>query len=136
MVNRDPDDGQVTTMVAEIDSEVMFSIRASQAKGPEKVHPVNAAKPLQELPDSGKQLPQKDHDVKEIDDAVKDINSHFQASHRELQFAVDEDSGRTVIKVMDKDTETLIRQIPSDEVLKFARMLDEGADLELINTYI
>jgi flagellar protein FlaG len=123
-------------MVAEIDSEVMFSISTSQAKGPEKVQPVSPAKPLQELPDSGKELPAKDQDVKQIDDAVNDINNHFQASHRELQFAVDEDSGRTVIKVMDMDTQEMIRQIPSEEVLKFARMLDEGADLELINTYI
>lgn len=123
-------------MVAEIDSEVMHSISTSQARGPEKVQPVNPAKPVQELPDSGKELPPKNHDPNEIDDAVKDINNHFQASHRELQFAVDEDSGRTVITVVDRVTEEKIRQIPSEEVLKFARMLDEGADLELINTYI
>jgi len=123
-------------MVAEIDSEVMFSVGTSQTRGPEKVHPVNAAKPLQKLPVDGKELPPENHEVKEIDDAVNEINSHFQASHREIQFAVDDGSGRTVIKVMDMDTKEMIRQIPSEEVLKFARMLEEGAVLELINTYI
>jgi len=123
-------------MVAEIDSEAMFSVSTSQTKGPEKVHPVNAAKPLQKLPVDGKELPPENHEVKEIDEAVNEVNSHFQASHREIQFAVDDDSGRTVIKVMDMDTKEMIRQIPSEEVLKFARMLEEGADLELINTYI
>lgn len=123
-------------MVAEIDSEVMFSVSTSQTRGPEKVHPVNAAKPLQKLPVDGKQLPPENHEVKEIDDAVDEINSHFQASHREIQFAVDDGSGRTVITVMDMDTKEMIRQIPSEEVLKFARMLEEGAVLELINTYI
>jgi len=123
-------------MVAEIDSEVMFRVSTSQTHGPEKVHPVNPAKPLQELPVDGKDLPPENHEVKEIDDAVNEINSHFQATHREIQFAVDEGSGRTVIKVMDMDTKEMIRQIPSEEVLKFANMLEEGAALELINTYI
>ena len=123
-------------MVAKIDTELMFSVRTSQTQGLEKVHPVNAAKPLQKLPGDGKDLPPENHEVKAIDDAVDEINSHFQASHREIQFAVDDDSGRTVIKVMDMDTQEMIRQIPSEEVLKVARMLDEGADLELINTYI
>jgi len=122
-------------MVAEIDSEVMFSVSTSQTHGPEKVHPVNPAKPLQKLPVDGKELPSENHEVKEIDDALKEINNHFQSIHREIQFAVDEDSGRTVIKVMDMDTKEMIRQIPSEEVLKFAHMLEEGANLELINTY-
>lgn len=123
-------------MAAEIDSEIMFSTSATRTRGPEKVHPVNAAKPPQELPGDGKALPQQQHDAKEIDDAVQEINDHFQASHRELQFAVDKDSGRTVITVMDVATKEKIRQIPSEEVLKFARMLEEGAVVELINTYI
>lgn len=123
-------------MVSEIDSEVVFRINTPQARGPEKVHPVNAAKPVQELPDDGKKLPAENREVQEIDDAVQDINQYIQAAHRELLFSVDEDSGRTVIKVMDMNTKELIRQIPNEEALKFARMLEEGADLELINTYI
>ena len=123
-------------MVAEIDSEAMFSVITSQTRGPEKVHPVNPAKQRQELPADGRDLPSKKIEAVEIDDAVQQINNHFQDVHRELQFAVDKDSGRTVIKVMDIDTKEMIRQIPSEEVLKFARMLEEGADLELINTYI
>ena len=123
-------------MVAEIDSEVVFSVNTPQAHGPEKVHPVNPAKPVQELPDDGKKLPAENHEAREIDDAVQDINEYIQVAHRELLFSVDEDSGRTVIKVMDMNTNEVIRQIPNEEALKFARMLEEGADLELINTYI
>ncbi len=123
-------------MVAEINSDDVFAINTSQTRAPEKVHPVNPAKPVQELPDEGKELPPENRTVKELDEVVKDINEHIQASHRELQFSVDEDSGRTVIKVMDMDTKEVIRMIPNAEALKFARMLEEGADLELINTYI
>jgi len=127
-------------MGAEIDSEVMFSVGTAQTRAAEKVHPATPAKPLQELPVEGKELPpnsQKAEDIDEaVDEAVRIINEHFKASNSELRFSVDEDSGRTVIKVIDKETEDTIRQIPSDEVLKFARMLEEGADLELIDTYI
>ncbi|MGB5278445.1 MAG: flagellar protein FlaG [Gammaproteobacteria bacterium] len=123
-------------MVSEINSEDVFAISTSQTRAPEKVHPVNPAKPAQKLPDEGKELPPENRTVKEIDDAVKDINEHIQSAHRELLFSVDEDSGRTVIKVMDMNTKEVIRQIPNEEALKFARMLEEGADLELINTYI
>ena len=127
---------QVTIMVAEINVEDVMNVNSSQARGPEKVHPVNPAKPLQDLPGEGKELPPENREVKDIDEAVKELNEHIRAEHRELSFSVDEDSGRTVIKVMDMNTNEVIRQIPNEEALKFARMLEEGADLELINTYI
>lgn len=123
-------------MVAEINTDNVVSTNTAQTRGPEKVQPVNPAKPLQKLPGEGKELPQETREVREIDDAVQDINEYIQAVHRELQFSVDKDSGRTVIKVMDMETQEVIRQIPNEEALKFARMLEEGADLELINTYI
>ena len=48
---------------------------------------------------------------------------------RNLQFSVDEDSGRTVIKVVDTDSEEVIRQIPPEEILNISRSLQkiEGA---------
>ena len=123
-------------MVAEVNLEDVVSIKSSQARGPEKVHPVNPARQVQDLPGEGKELPPEKREVKDIDDVVKGLNEHIRAEHRELAFSVDEGSGRTVIKVMDTDTQEVIRQIPNEEALKFARMLEEGADLELINTYI
>lgn len=124
-------------MVAEINADNVFNTSSTaQTRAPEKVQPVNPAKPLQKLPGEGRELPPEGREAKEIDDAVQDINEYIQAVQRELQFSVDKDSGRTVIKVMDLETNEVIRQIPSGEALKFARMLEEGADLELIDTYI
>ena len=123
-------------MVAEVNTDHVFNTNATQTRGPEKVQPVNPAKPLQKLPGEGKALPQENRESRDIDGAVQDINEYIQSVQRELQFSVDEDSGRTVIKVMDLETNEVIRQIPNEEALKFARMLEEGADLELIDTYI
>ncbi len=123
-------------MVAEINTDNVLSTSTAQTRGPEKVLPVNPAKPLQKLPGEGKELPRENREAPDIDDIVQDINESIKAVQRELQFSVDKDSGHTVIKVMDMETNEVIRQIPNEEALKFARMLEEGADLELINTYI
>ena len=45
----------------------------------------------------------------------------MQTIRRELQFTVDEDSGLTVVKVFNKETDELIRQIPSEDFLKLAK---------------
>ena len=44
-----------------------------------------------------------------------------------LQFQVDEDSGRDVIKVVDKNSGELIKQYPSEEVLSLVAKLSETA---------
>jgi len=55
--------------------------------------------------------------------AVKDINEYVQNVQRDLRFSIDEDSGHTVITVLDGETEEVIRQIPAEEILAIARNL-------------
>lgn len=42
-----------------------------------------------------------------------------------VQFDISEDSGRTLIRLVDRDTGELIRQIPPEEALNAAQRLDE-----------
>jgi len=42
-----------------------------------------------------------------------------------LQFSMHDETGRTMIKIMDKNTEKLIREIPSEEVLNLAAKIEE-----------
>lgn len=66
--------------------------------------------------------------------AVNDINGHIQNLQRDLQFSIDDDSGQTVIKVIDSESKEVIRQIPPEEVLAMAdRMADmhEGLILQV-----
>ncbi len=71
----------------------------------------------------------------ELDESVRDLNEHMQIVKRELHFSVDQDSGHTVIKVMDLATQQVIRQIPNEEALKAARSLGAGFDIELFSEY-
>ena len=58
---------------------------------------------------------------------VESLNDYLQTVQRELQFAVDETSGRTIITVMDRESQEIIRQIPPEAVLALADVLrDEG----------
>jgi len=50
-----------------------------------------------------------------IADKMNQVASVFNTS---LAFSVDESTGKTVIKVMDKETEEVIRQIPPEEMLR------------------
>lgn len=51
------------------------------------------------------------------------FNQLAQQSGRELNFSVDQESDQLVIKVMDSGTGKVIRQIPSEEMLRLAREL-------------
>lgn len=62
---------------------------------------------------------------KEVAEAVTAINSAFQNVQRDLLFSVDDTTGKSIIKVIDQETQEVIRQIPPDELLKIAERLDE-----------
>jgi len=81
------------------------------------------------LPSDGKALPQQPAERAKISEAVNQINDYIQTVQRNLSFSMDDESGKTVIKVIDSDSGQLIRQIPGDEVLALASHLqDLGSD--------
>lgn len=66
-----------------------------------------------------------------IQAAVAQMNEYVQSSQRDLQFRYDEESGDTVIKVLDRETQELIRQIPDEIFLKLARSLNADEPVQL-----
>jgi flagellar protein FlaG len=61
---------------------------------------------------------------KELADAVKSVNDFVNSVNKSLQFSVDDDTGKTVVKVIDTETKQLIKQFPSEEMLAIAKALD------------
>lgn len=103
------------------------SLNSSQTAG--KDVSVKANKAEKALP-GGKELPGGRPEIAElsedqVSDAVSKINQYVQNMERTLEFQVDEDSGRTVIKVFDRESEELIRQIPGELALKLAQKLND-----------
>jgi flagellar protein FlaG len=59
----------------------------------------------------------------QLNHAVNQINDVIQTSNKDVLFSVDNQSGRFVVKVMDTQTNEVIRQIPSKETLAIADAL-------------
>lgn len=65
--------------------------------------------------------------VEAMGKAVKQINDLLRDRQRELEFSIDEGSGRTVVKVIHSETGEVIRQLPPDVVLQVADAFTEGS---------
>ena len=57
----------------------------------------------------------------QLDQAVSELNQAPQVKTQGLQFSIDEDSKRTVVKVIDQETQEVLRQIPTKEALEIAK---------------
>jgi|TARA_B110000438_G_C15681951_1_gene592810 flagellar protein FlaG len=80
--------------------------------------------------ESGKDLPLNvkpiaDISDQQVKDAVSKLNDYVQSTQRTLDFQMDEESGKTVIKVFDKTSSELIRQIPNELALELAQNLND-----------
>ncbi len=65
----------------------------------------------------------------QISQALEEVKQALPNMARNLQFSVDEDSGRTVVKVVDTNSNEIIRQIPSEELLAIAKTLTSSKGL-------
>ena len=69
----------------------------------------------------------------ELDSAVTRLNDFVQSVRRDLQFEVDNESGKTIVRVLDRETKELIRQIPDEVALRLAENLQQDEPLTLFN---
>lgn len=65
----------------------------------------------------------------EVLEAVNKMQDYMQIIDRDLHFSIDEDSGVTIVKVIDPSTDEVVRQIPSEEVMRVIHSLESGGGL-------
>jgi flagellar protein FlaG len=63
--------------------------------------------------------------------AVETLRRLAQPVAQNLQFSVDKETGATVIRVIDENTNEVIRQIPSEDILALTASLDKLSGLLL-----
>lgn len=68
-----------------------------------------------------------------LESAIKTLAEKLPLSANELQFSVDEGSGKTIVVVVDPQTEEVIRQLPPEEAMHMARALAEMGELDIGN---
>lgn len=60
----------------------------------------------------------------QLQSAVDKINEMMRQGQRSLSFSVDEESNQVVVTVKNTETDEVVRQIPNEETLKFARHIE------------
>lgn len=65
----------------------------------------------------------------QLEKVAQQLQNFMGEMNRSLQFQVDEDSGRDVIRVLDKQNGEVIKQYPSEEVLSLVSKLSQSAGL-------
>ena len=86
-----------------------------------KPAPVENAKPAQKI-------------TREVvEEATKKIQKFVEPKAAELQFSIDDDSGLSVVKIIDMRTKELIRQIPSQDIIDMSNTLERLQGLLLKN---
>jgi len=77
---------------------------------------------------SGSRAQPSPEQMKQVSDM---LNREVSRISQSLRFSVDQQTGKTVIKVMDASTDKVIRQIPSEEAMSIAKALDRVQGLLL-----
>lgn len=76
-------------------------------------------------PENAATTPEKKTDDKNtVQEAAKRLQDFVSGVRGDIQFSVDNDSGKTVVKVVDSSTKEVIRQFPSEEAIDLAKALD------------
>lgn len=124
-------------MTSEINSALQNLLPSTRELPSSSVARINKGQATEaaQQPEVGSRLQEderKAEDGKEIgkeslDGAVSDLNQIVQQLHRELQFSIQEESGETVVKVIDTETDEVIRQIPAQELIELKQRLADAA---------
>lgn len=97
--------------------------------GPQGNAPPPAAQPAVQVPVApaapAPERPKLEQVVKEFKQLVKPVVSN------NLDFSVDQSTGKAIVRITDRETGELIRQIPSEEMMEIARSLDRMQGLLL-----
>jgi flagellar protein FlaG len=123
-------------MVAEIGNQALNAVANTRQNRPEQQGSMQEKPTGKTLPVEQTNLPQGDSapkiNTQDLEKVTAALNKFMQSRQRSLQFSQDEESGRIVVKVINKETNEVVRQFPPDELLSLSRAIrvtqEEGAD--------
>jgi flagellar protein FlaG len=81
----------------------------------------DAAKP----PAPVEQPAQQSAPQKQVEQALERLKAAMPAKANALTFSLDDQTGDTIVRIVDSETGDVIRQIPSKELLEIAKALDK-----------
>lgn len=79
----------------------------------------------QSLEAANEQLKSEDQLLQSLQKLADSSNQLAQMQDRKLEFSTSQESGRTVVRVIDKESDDVIRQIPSEEFIRVAEKISD-----------
>lgn len=79
-------------------------------------------------------IPVAEFDKATLTGAVQKLNDYVAPALQTIQFSIDEESERIVVKVVDTATQKVLRQIPNEEVMAITKTLDKLQGLVIRQT--
>ncbi|MGX5174560.1 flagellar protein FlaG [Aliikangiella sp. IMCC44653] len=99
---------------------------AANAETETDLRAVNTVSPTDYASDVSKLTERKQPNAeKEAASEIEELQNFNQSIDRSLQFKVDEELGVTIVRVVDKQTDELIRQFPPEELINLSKRLKE-----------
>lgn len=68
--------------------------------------------------------PDDAREPQKVEAAVESANKALSARNAQVQFALDPDSGRVLVKLIDVETKKVLRQVPNEQMLQIAKNID------------
>jgi flagellar protein FlaG len=94
---------------AQADSKAVKTVSPERGRAPNK---------------EAEKVSQKDV-VEQVQQGVKEMNSQLNLANHSIRFSIDDESHDLVVKVVDTDTDKIIRQIPAEEILRLREHMKE-----------
>ena len=92
---------------------------APQARAPQAIAPITPKVTQQQEAELKPEVMQR-----RLESAVLELNAQMAKTGRSLGFSYDEAAGQSVIRVINKDTGAVLRQMPGDAVLSVAHSIE------------
>ena len=90
---------------------------------------MNLKKAIEDKPNTGTEGGLKIDDERNLEDILKDFKKKLEKLklifRGEAEFSIDKDTNMVIVKIKDKETGEIIRQIPPEVVLKIAKSIEE-----------
>lgn len=120
-------------MVAEIGNQQALNAVANARQSPrESQSGTPAGQTGKTLPVKQTNLPQgssaPEVNLPDLEKVTAALNKFIQSKQRSLQFTQDVDSGRIVVKVINKETNEVVRQFPPEELLSISSTIRKSLE--------
>ncbi|MEW6591661.1 MAG: flagellar protein FlaG [Pseudomonadota bacterium] len=88
--------------------------------------PIVTARPVAlDLPQAAVQPAAEQQSAAQLREALAYVNRALQQSNKNLEFTVDGETERPIVKLVDSESGEVIRQFPTEEALAISRAIDD-----------